>query len=302
MCTQSTPTTCTARESALTIVVPVYNNAGSLPLLHERLLTTLRSLGSTFEIIYVNDGSSDASLELLGGLRAGGEVRVVDLSQNFGQSAAVLAAFSIATGEIVVTIDADLENRPEDIPALVAAVRDGADLACGVRTRRSAPLLTRKGPSLIANRLVGRAFNVNLHDWGCGLNATTREIVQQILAQIPLPSLPKIEAALLSSRISQVPVSCSEREHGKSGYTVRRLGGFAATFLRGFSISRTLRRLPGIATARSDLPVARRVVDAFAGLLSWLILTIAALIVRAWTYLSGSASNTERFRIREILD
>ena len=283
MSTPSTPITCIVGEPSLTVVVPVYNNAGSLAALHARLTAVLVDLASPFEIVYVNDASSDDSLELLTRLHAGDDrATVIDLAENAGQSAAVLAALSLARGRIVVTIDADLENRPEDIPALVAALRNGADLACGARRRRSAPLLTRRAPSVAANWLVGRALGVDLEDWGCGLNAATDEIVRRMLAQDPLPLLPKIEAVLLASCIAQVPVEHSERAHGPSTYTVRRLSGFAATFLRGFGIARSWRR-----------------VRTPAGLTAWAVLTVAALVTRAWQG-SSAGRSTAPFRIREI--
>jgi hypothetical protein len=295
------------REASITVIVPVYDNAGSLAALHARLKAVLVDMGSPFEIIYVNDASSDESLELLSRLHAAEDrVTVIDLAENAGQSAAVLAALSFARGEIVVTIDADLENHPEDIPALVAAIRNGADLACGARRRRSAPLLTRRGPSAVANRLVGRALGVDLDDWGCGLNAATGEIVRRLLAQDPLPLLPKIEAALLASRIAQVPVEYSERSHGPSTYTVRRLAAFAATFLRGFGIARSLRRALGRTTVRAATAAApsaepsfvTRTIGTIAGLAAWTTLAGAALITRAWHRLSSAPSTP--FHIREI--
>lgn len=324
------PTTCIAREPfalagrrksltdeykpALTIVVPVYNNAGSLAALQQRLESTLDSMDCVYEIIYVNDASTDESYDFLVDLCTNGEhVRVVDLEQNFGQSAAILSAFSVSNGDIIVTIDADLENHPEDIPALVAAVRDGADLVCGLRSRRQASFVTRKGPSWIANRLVGSALGIDLRDWGCGLNAVTAEITQQILAQNPLPTLPKIEAALLAKFIYQVPVAYSEREHGQSGYTVWRLCGFAVAFLRSYSITRTFRRLLGVptATSRSSALVGDessahattvRTTPTVAAVLSWAFLAGAAIVVRFGILLSGSASKAKRYQIREILE
>lgn len=278
-------------EPELTIVVPVFNNAGSLPALHERITSTLTSMGSTYEIIYVNDASTDAGFEVLVGLHADDDnVKVIDLTRNFGQSSAVLAGFSKAGGDTVVTIDADLENHPEDIPSLVAAVRDSADMACGVRTGRQAPLVTRRGPSWIANRLVSKALGVELQDWGCGLNAATSRVVKQLLETDPLPALPKIEAAMTASSIAQVPIAHSEREHGQSGYSFWRLSGFAATFLGGFSITRTFSRL-----FRKTAPTASAV-------FSWLVLVIAAIPVKIGLLLSGSRSTTGRFEIREILE
>jgi hypothetical protein len=302
----NTPITSIAREPAITVVVPVYDNAGSLPALHARLEAALLTLHSPFEIVYVNDASGDDSLAVLSRLHASADnVTLVDLADNAGQSAAVLAGLSLARGGIVVTIDADLENHPEDVPKLVAAIRAGADVACGVRRRRSAPLLTRRGPSAVANGLVGRALGVDLEDWGCGLNAGTAEIVRQLLAEEPPPALPKVEAVLLASRIAQVPVGYSERAHGPSTYTLRRLGAFAARFLRAFAVRRSLRRLlagdaPHVVTtdgATVRRSAAAHVARGVAGVGAWAVLTAAALAVRVW---SGSDSRRPPFRIREL--
>lgn len=275
----------------LTIVVPVFNNAGSLPALHERLSSTLQSMDSTHEIIYVNDGSTDSSYDVLVGLHARSEnVKVIDLAQNSGQSSAVLAAFGLAGGNIVVTIDADLENHPEDIPALVEAVRDGVEMVCGVRTGREAPLVTRRGPSWIANRLVGKALGVELQDWGCGLNAAEATLVERLLDRDPPSTLPKIEAAMMASSIAEVPVAHSEREHGRSGYSVWRLCGFAATFLASFSISGTFTRLFSGAA------------PSFSAVASWALLAVTAIIVKAGRVLSLSRSKPGRFEVREVLE
>lgn len=297
MCTPSTPTTCTAHKPEVTVVVPVYNNAGSLTLLNDRLCAALGSMGGTNEIIYVNDGSTDSSFDVLKKIDTSRCcVKVLDLTRNVGQSAAVLAALSEASGDTIVTIDADLENHPEDIPALVAAVRGGADFACGVRGKRQAPLLTRRGPSWLANRLVGRALNIDLKDWGCGLNAVRSEIARQMLAQDPLPRLPKIEAAMLSTTIVQLPVAYSRRQHGRSGYTVWRLAGFAASFLGGFDISRTFRRIIKGASAPS------RWTSTAVSIACWAILSIAALLVQIVSRIIRPMAPNERFQIREILD
>lgn len=311
MCAQRIPTICTAPElnsgrgdtvavhqRTISVIVPVYNNAGSLPLLHERLLSTLASMSSDFEIIYVNDGSTDSSYDVLVACRSNGSrVIIVDLAGNFGQSAAVLAGFSLASGAFLVTIDADLENNPEDIPALIEELRNGCDLCCGVRGRREAPFFTRKGPSWIANRLVGHALCIDLKDWGCGLNAVTSDIAIQMLAQEPLPALPKIEAAMLSSRIAQVPVANSKRKHGDSGYTVWRLCGFAITFLRGYSVTRTFRRLRSVPKQRSN-----RIISGATAIVSWSILSGASIIVRFALLLFGQKQTAKRFCIREVIE
>jgi len=294
----------------LSVVVPVFDNAASLPELHRRLTETLVSAAADFEIVYVNDGSRDGSFRVLGGLPASaGGVTVADLEKNFGQSAAVMAGFSIARGDILVTIDADLENDPRDIPSLVEAVKAGADLACGVRGTRRAPLMARRGPSWLANQLVGRALRVRLRDWGCGLNAVRSGIAREMLASKPMPRLPKIAAVLLSTRVAEVPVSHSTRRHGPSGYTIGRLAAFAAAFLHDFGIRQTFRRIVASPspsrTVTADAALhggwvarARAVV---VSILCWSILTLLALFVRAWSMLPGRRPPPATFRVRAIV-
>lgn len=302
MYVQRTPITCTepeihdgrkagARELSISIIVPVFNNAESLPALHARLITSITDTDPFAEIVYVNDGSTDSSFEVIKGL-LDSHAMLVDLQRNFGQSAAVLAGFSVARGSIFVTIDADLENHPEDIPLLVDAIREGSDLACGVRIDRQVASI-RKISSLAANKLVGRALSVNLRDWGCGLNAVRVDVARRMLSQVPLPKLPKIEGALLATRIAQVPVSHSVREHGKSGYSLWRLMGFAIAFLSAFSVKRTFKRL---FTASETRPIPGPL-----DVLSWLLLSIVSLFVRLGTLLLPSTGDTS-FAIRDIFD
>lgn len=293
----------------MSVVVPVFNNAASLPELHRRLVATLDGAGSDYEIVYVNDGSRDASLENLESIVAADEaVTVVDLERNFGQSAAILAGFEHARGDVLVTIDADLENQPEDVPSLVDAVTGGADLACGVRGGREAPLVTRRAPSWIANRLVGNALGIRLRDWGCGLNAVRSGLARRMLASDPLPRLPKIEAALSASSVVEVPVAFSPREHGRSGYTVARLAGFAFSFLLGFSplgaLGRIVRAPTGGRPRYDHEPAAKRVAAVVSGLVQiacWALLTLLAVGARIATLLSRRPQSPERYRVRSVL-
>ncbi|QYZ67528.1 MAG: glycosyltransferase family 2 protein [Gammaproteobacteria bacterium (ex Lamellibrachia satsuma)] len=297
----------------LSITVPVYNNAASLPQLHERLVSTLRATGLEHEIIYANDGSTDNSYEVLTGLRGvEGRVKVLDLVKNYGQSAAILAAISKTNGDIIVTIDADLQNHPEDIPALVAGIRNGADFACGIRLNRRDSLLTRRGPSWLVNQLVGHALGVNLRDWGCGLNAVTSVLAMEIFAQNPPPGLPKAEVALMASRIAQIEVGHSEREHGRSEYTAWRLLCFSAGFLRSFSIRRSFSRLFTRLTTGNNLHAPGSMEEApgtFSGagekaaaVLAWTVLAGAAAIVQLGALFYRSTAADNHYRIREILE
>ena len=300
-----------AHQPTLSVLIPVYNNAGSLRVLHARLVTALRSIGAAYEIIYTNDGSTDRSYAVLAALRAGDKrVKIIDLAGNFGQSAAILATIGMASGDIVVTIDADLQNHPEDIGALVAAIRTGADLACGVRLHRQGLSFMRKTASNVANRLVGGALGINLQDWGCGLNAATAELLDKILAERPLPALPKVEAALRARRIAQVAIGHSERIDGHSAYNLRRLRRFSADFLRGFPARRSFFRLVGMAAGRVSTVIVGPT-DARPGTpgtgyfvataLSWALLAVAATLVRLGTFVVGrSASAHDPCQIREI--
>jgi undecaprenyl-phosphate 4-deoxy-4-formamido-L-arabinose transferase len=301
----------TAHYPTLSILIPVYNNAGSLRVLHARLVTALRSIGVSYEIIYANDGSTDGSYAVLAALHAGDKhVKVIDLAGNFGQSAAILAAIGVASGDIVVTIDADLQNHPEDIGALVAAIRTGADLACGVRLHRHGLSFMRKTASNVANRLVGGALGINLQDWGCGLNAATAELLDEILAERPLPALPKVEAALRARRIAQVAIGHSERIDGHSAYNLRRLSRFSANFLHEFSARRSFLRLVGMATGRistvivgpTDTSSGTPGVGCFVtAAISWALLAVASTLVRLGTFVVGrSASAHDPCQIHEI--
>lgn len=291
----------------VSIAVPVFNNAASLVELNQRLQSLAGDIDEDIEIVYVNDGSTDHSLDILTRIiDTAANVRVVDLDGNFGQSSAILAAMSVATGRIVVTIDADLENHPEDIPALISSINQGADLVCGLRQSRSSISVARRVSSWLANQLVARGLGVSLRDWGCGLNAVRREVTQQILKQDPLPTLPKIEAALLATRIAQVKVAYSDREHGPSSYTPWRLAGFAVAFFRSFSVMRSLRRLwkPVVDADTSSGTEPGHFIRFFRcvfAVVAWAFLSALALLVRLGLLLTGSLSSNERFRIRNVL-
>ena len=330
MFAQSTPITCTLSERrhpgtrantqtdglalpAVTVAVPVFNNGGSLKELHRRLISSLADITSHLEIIYVNDGSTDDSLQVLSRICGSNlDVRIIDFARNFGQSAAILAALEESTQDIVVTIDADLENRPEDVPSLIAAVQSGADLACGVRQRRNSPRLGRKLPSWVANRLVGSALSLALNDWGCGLNAVSSGLVRKIVSKRPLPGLPKIEAAMLAATIIEIPVRANSRSHGLSQYTPRRLCAFAASFLRDFAIARCLMRLLGRGQPAAQIIVAdgavvkpawyKTVFQKAVGFVSWLLLSAASVAVRIGDLLHAGRPGGERYQIREIVE
>lgn len=204
----------------ISVVLPIYNEAGSLLALIPELTAALRGLGRSYEIIAVDDGSSDDSVAVLRQLQEQEpRLRVVQFRRNFGQTAAFAAGFDYARGEIVVTLDADGQQDPADIPSLLKAMEEGDyDLVNGWRQNRKEPFLTRKLPSMVANWLIANASNVHLHDRGCSLKAFRRDLVKQIHLYGELHRfIPEI-ASLVGARVAEVPVNDRPRAAGVSKY------------------------------------------------------------------------------------
>ena len=207
----------------LSVVVPLYNEEESLPYLVEQLTDALRPSGERFELVLVNDGSSDRTAEVLEQLSHNvPELVAVLLRKNYGQTAAMAAGFDVAQGDVIVSLDGDLQNDPADIPMLLAKLREGYDLVSGWRHQRQDAALQRKLPSRIANRLIGRVTGVKLHDYGCSLKAYRREVLSdmRLYGELHrfLPALAFIEGA----RITEVKVNHRARQFGSSKYGIDR--------------------------------------------------------------------------------
>ena len=207
----------------LSIVVPLFNEEESLPLLVERLLAALRPLGRPFELVLVDDGSSDGTAAVLKQLAAQTpELVAVLLRRNYGQTPAMSAGFDASRGEVIVTLDGDLQNDPADIPMLLEQLEQGYDLVSGWRHQRQDNAVSRLLPSKIANRLIARVTGVQLHDYGCSLKAYRRELVEDmnLYGELHrfLPALAFIEGA----RISEVKVNHNARQFGQSKYGIDR--------------------------------------------------------------------------------
>jgi len=207
----------------LSVVVPLYNEEGSLPHLIEQVLAALRPLPLRFEVVLVDDGSRDGTPALLRDL-AGRvpELVAVLLRRNYGQTAAMAAGFDASRGAVLVTLDGDLQNDPADIPLLLSELNQGYDLVSGWRHQRQDAALQRLLPSRIANRLIARVTGVRLHDYGCSLKAYRREVVcdLNLYGELHrfLPALAFIEGA----RISEVKVNHHPRRFGESNYGLDR--------------------------------------------------------------------------------
>lgn len=208
----------------LSIIVPVYNEKANLEELSSNLLSVLNDLGHPFEILFVNDGSTDGSGEMLDELAASAtQCKVVHFRRNFGQTAAMMAGLDYSHGDVIVTIDADLQNDPEDIPRLLARLNEGYDLVSGWRKNRKDAKLTRNLPSWIANKLISRISGVRLNDYGCTLKAYRRSIVDDIRLYGEMHRFLPIYASWAGARTTEMAVSHNARKSGESKYGLERV-------------------------------------------------------------------------------
>jgi len=214
----------TTVTSSISVIVPAKNEEKNVPVLVERLFSVLRPIGRPFEVIIVNDGSTDSTLRVLRSLAASHpELRVIDLARNYGQTAAMMAGFDHATGEIIVPIDADLQNDPADIPRLLAKLDEGFDVVSGWRKDRQDAALRRNFVSRVANRLISRLSGVHLHDYGCSLKAYRREVIEGVRLYGEMHRFVPIYASWFGARITEIPVNHKPRLHGKSNYGLERI-------------------------------------------------------------------------------
>ena len=213
-----------ASTPELSIVVPLFNEEESLPLLVEKLLAALRPLGRGFELVLVDDGSSDGTAAVLRELAATTpELVAVLLRRNYGQTAAMAAGFATSTAPVIVTLDGDLQNDPADIPLLLDQLeRDQLDLVSGWRHQRQDNRVSRLLPSLLANRLIARVTGVRLHDYGCSLKAYRRELIDDLNLYGELHRFLPALAAIEGARISEVVVHHEPRRYGQSKYGIDR--------------------------------------------------------------------------------
>ena len=272
----------------LSVVVPLYNEEESLPHLVEQLLAALRPSGERFELVLVNDGSSDRTAEVLERLsRDIPELVGVLLRKNYGQTAAMAAGFDVAQGEVIVSLDGDLQNDPADIPMLLAKLREGYDLVSGWRHQRQDAALQRKLPSKIANRLIGRVTGVRLHDYGCSLKAYKRDVLSdmRLYGELHrfLPALAFIEGA----RITEVKVNHRARQFGSSKYGIDRTFRVLMDLLTVWFMKRFLTR-----------PMY---VFAFGGLIAILLSLVASSYLLAVKLMGGDIANRPLLTLAVVL-
>ncbi len=235
----------------ISIVIPVYNEEENIKQLYAELCEMANSSGLHCEFVFVDDGSRDRTVPLLAQTAAGdARVRVVVLRRNFGQTAGLAAGFDYAQGEVVVAMDGDLQNDPAAIPQMIAKLDEGYDIVAGWRKNRQDRMLTRKIPSLLANRLISKTTNVKLHDYGCTLKVFRAEVVKNLNLYGEMHRFIPALAAQMGVRIAEVPVNHRARLYGQSKY----------------GISRTFRVVLDLLTVNFFLGFATRPIHMFGGI------------------------------------
>jgi undecaprenyl-phosphate 4-deoxy-4-formamido-L-arabinose transferase len=227
-----------AERGLVSIVVPVFNESANLPSLWSRLKPVLDGLDRSWETVFIDDGSRDDSLAILREIAAGeeGRVRVVELARNFGQHSAILAGFKQSRGDIVVTLDADLQNPPEEIPRLIAAIDEGNDVVGGWREERHDQAY-RKYASRLHNRLTSIIVGVPMHDYGCMLRAYRRHIVDTVVDCDEKAAFVPALANSFAKRVAEIPVGHDDRASGTSKYNLFSLAKLSLNLITGFSLA-----------------------------------------------------------------
>ncbi|MCX6048319.1 MAG: glycosyltransferase family 2 protein [Chloroflexi bacterium] len=207
----------------ISVVIPLYNEEESIPHLRTALHQALESCGYSYEIIIVDDGSKDKSFTLLREWALQDQhMTVIRLRRNFGQTAAFSAGFDQARGEIVITMDADLQNDPQDVPKLMAKIDEGYDIVSGWRKDRQDRWLDRKLPSMLANRLISNVTDVRLHDYGCSLKAYRRDVLQHVRLYGEMHRFIPALMSQVGGTVTEVPVNHHARQFGTSKYGISR--------------------------------------------------------------------------------
>jgi len=207
----------------ISITVPVFNEQESLPQLYSKVRDVLSGLGRPWELILVDDGSRDGSGQIMDQLAASDpRIKVIHLRRNYGQTAAMMAGFDFAGGDVIVPIDADLQNDPADIPRLIRTLDEGFDVCSGWRRDRKDTSLTRLFPSWLANHVISVVSGIRLHDYGCTLKAYRRDVIKDVRLYGEMHRFVPIYASWNGARVTEIPVNHHPRRFGKSNYGLER--------------------------------------------------------------------------------
>ncbi|MBI5604960.1 MAG: glycosyltransferase family 2 protein [Deltaproteobacteria bacterium] len=207
----------------LSVIIPVFNEAKNIPILLKELKEVLEPSEYSYEILCVDDGSLDETFNILKeAVSQWNFLKVVRLRKNFGQTAALSAGFDLAEGDIIITMDGDLQNDPRDIPSLVKKIKEGYDLVSGWREKRQDPFLSRRLPSMIANKIISWVTGVNLHDYGCTLKAFKKDVAKHIRLYGEMHRFIPAIASWIGVTIAEIPVNHRSRKFGRSKYGISR--------------------------------------------------------------------------------
>lgn len=207
----------------VSIVIPFLNEEPNLQPLCEELKASLDDMGKSYEVLFIDDGSTDNGVQVLEDFRSQmPQIKVVSFRRNFGQTAAMVAGLDYAEGDIVVTLDADRQNDPADIPKLIEKIEEGYDMVCGWRFDRQDTYLSRKLPSMLANRLISKITDVSLHDYGCTLKAMRKELAKRVTLYGEMHRFIPAVASGVGAKIAEVKVNHRARTAGESKYGISR--------------------------------------------------------------------------------
>lgn len=252
----------------LSIVIPLLNEEENIPILYDELTQVLSEREEEYEIIFIDDGSSDKSLTILKDLQEKDDhIVIVSFRKNFGQTAAMAAGFDFAGGDIIITMDADLQNDPKDIPLLLEQIYEGNDVVTGWRFDRKDAFINRRLPSIIANKIISKTTGVNLHDYGCTLKAFKKEVVKSVKLYGEMHRFIPAIASGMGIDFTEVKVNHRPRRFGSSKY----------------GISRTIRVVLDLMTVKFLLSYATRPIQVF-GLMGVLSGGLGFLIALVMTF------------------
>jgi glycosyltransferase involved in cell wall biosynthesis len=267
----------------LSVVIPIYNEKESIGKLYKKLNETLSGMNIKYEVLLIDDGSTDGTFdELVEIHNENKSYKIISFRKNFGQTSAISAGFDFTSGSVVITLDADLQNDPSDIPILLKKLNEGYDIVSGWRVNRKDRAMTRRFPSMIANRLISRLTGVYLHDYGCTLKAYRKEVIKNIDLYGEMHRYIPAIASWMGVKVAEVPVRHHSRKYGKSKY--------------GFS--RTIKVILDIITVKFLLSYSQRPIQVFGllGLFSsavGFIMTVYLIIMRI--FFSQSLSDRPLF-------
>jgi undecaprenyl-phosphate 4-deoxy-4-formamido-L-arabinose transferase len=223
------------RETMISLVIPVYNEEANLSHLIERIRPVMQKVGKDYEIIFVDDGSRDNTLSILKSFLTYPEIRVVELTRNYGQHAAIFSGFSVVQGDIVITLDADLQNPPEEIPNLVRVMEEGDYDVVGTIRKERKDSFFRTFPSRIINGVTRKITKVNMSDWGCMLRAYRRIIVDRMVNCHEHSTFIPALATYFSKKVTEIEVAHESRYGGESHYSLRKLINLQFDLVSSFS-------------------------------------------------------------------